>query len=387
MAMDQRARFRIGFWILAGVFSLGLFFHPPAIATPLEELVAKARQEGALSATVPSSMPGKTKAKLTSAFEARFGLNNVSVTGVSETRNYPKAAMKTKTGAVPTYDTMEGSGKNNVQFVALGGVQKIAGWQSLLKELNSDVRSGRVQADQISPEPFSGYAFQWLFRIKALIYNPRLVSKEDLPQTHAELADPKHKGKWTQPPFAAHWDIGPLVFPDIPQKEWIELVRKAGENAGAVLYERAGVERIALGEFAFGPANTYYYHAMKAKDPTAPLEITYFKDYNPVTGSYYVVRKGARNPAAATLFTLWMGTPEAKAIWQPDTFGTQFAWGGSDLDKKVKQDIINSGAKLVGFFDSERGVEFLRWIGTPEGRSYRKAVSKAIRGKKWKKKK
>ena len=83
-----------------------------------------------------------------------MGLNNVSVTGVSETRNYPKAAMKTKTGAVPTYDTMEGSGKNNVQFVALGGVQKIAGWQSLLKELNSDVRSGRVQADQISPEPF-----------------------------------------------------------------------------------------------------------------------------------------------------------------------------------------------------------------------------------------
>ena len=353
-------------------------------AASLDQLIAKAKQEQVLNAHVVSGIIGTTQAKLIAAFKKHFGLDDtkITITSLPGRQLYGKAFAETKIGGKPTYDVMEGSGKNNVQLVAVGGVQKIAGWESLLKEINSNVASGKVQPKQISPDPFSGFAFQYMFRVKGLAYNPRKISKEDLPKTHAELADPKYKDRWIQPPYAAHWDIGPLAFPDISNAEWIELVRKAGKNAGLVTPERAGIQRLAIGEYAFGLMNTYDVHRVKAKDSTAPLEITYFKDYNPVTGSYYIVRKGAQHPAAATLFALWMGTPEAKAIWQPDLFATQFPWGGTDLDRKVSDDLKKSGARTVSFFDSKKGVEFLAWIGTPEGRKFRKKVSQAIRGKK-----
>ncbi len=377
-----------GIWIVVGIYLLGVAFAPRVLqAASLGELIAKARQEGALNATVSNQTSPKIIPKLAAAFKKRFELDiQVTLLPLGGTRLFPKAAAATRVGAVPTYDALQGSGKNNVQLVTIGGAHKTDGWESLLAEINPLVRSGKVKPKQISPDPFSGFSFQYVSLLKGLIYNPRLISKEELPKTHAELTDPKYKGRWTQPPWADHWDIGPLVFPDISKEKWLKIVKRAGENAGAVQKESVGVQRVLLGEFAFALANTYYFLRAKGKDPQAPLQITYFKDYNPVTGLYIVVRKGARHPAAGTLLAMWMGTPEAKAIWQPDTYATQFRWGEGKLERKVRQHLKENGAKSISFFDNKQGVEFLRWIGTPEGREYRKAVSKAIRGKKWKRK-
>ncbi len=369
-------------WIVVGASVLTMFFHLRVVtAATLSEWVTRARQEGALEATVPTDMTPKTNPKLVASFKKRFGLDiKVNITPITGTRHYPKAAVQTRAGGRPTYDTLASSGKNNIQLEAIGGVQRIDGWKSLLAEINPLVGSGKVRPTQISPDPFNGSAFQFISRLKGLIYNSKVISKEDLPKTHAELGNSKYEGRWNQPPWTAHWDIGPLVFPDMPKNKWIAIVRKAGKNAGAVLYEAAGVQRVATGKFAFVIANTQYYLRILAKDPKAPLKITYFQDYNPVTGSYYVVRKRARHPAAATLFAMWMGTPEAKAIWQPDLRVTQFLWGESELDREVAQRLKVSGAKVISFIGNQEGAEFLRWIGTPEGRKYRKAVSQAIKG-------
>jgi len=357
-------------WILVGALFAGVTYGPRVIpAATLSELIAQARQEGAVNAIVNVPTSPKTAPKLAAAFNKRFGLDiQVTIIPTSTTRHYPKAAAATKAKLVPTYDAIVSSAKNNIALVAIGGVQKIDGWETLLAEINPLVGSGNVRPKQISPDPFSGYAFQYVSFLKGLIYNPNLISKEELPKTHAELANSKYKGKWTQPPFASHWDVGPLVFPDIPKEKWLEIVKEAGKNAGAVQQESAGVQRVVLGEFAFAPANTYYYLRAKAKDSQVPLEITYFKDYNPVVGLYYVVRKGARHPAAGTLLAMWMGTPEAKAVWQPDTFATQFLWGEGKLERKVRQYLQESGAKVVNPIDTQKGVELLRWYGTPEGR-------------------
>ncbi len=375
-------------WVFVGLFFAGLVLGPQSIkAATLDELIAKAKQEGALNAGIISSMKGKTTPKLTAAFKKRFGLDiDVTIVPLSDTRHYPKAVAATKAGTVPSYDALSGSGPNNVQLLAVGGVQKIDGWESLLAKIDPRVRSGKVKPKQISPDPFSGYAFEYITRLKAILYNPKLISKAELPKRHADLTDPKYRGKWTQPPWSAHWDIAPLVFPDISKEKWLETVRKAGENAGNVQSSGKGTQRVLLGEYAFGLGNTYYFLRIKAKDPQAPLAIAYFQDYNPTTPSQFVVRKGARHPASATLFSLWIGTPEAKAIWQPDIFVSQFKYGESNLDKEVRKYLRESNAKVVGFGD-KKGIEFLGWIGTPEGRKYRRAVSTAIRGEKWKKKK
>lgn len=367
--------------IAAGVLLLQVAFAPQVrSAASVAELVAKASQEGALNVTVPSGLTGKTTQQLGAVFKKRSGLDiQITITPIPNPESFPKAISETKIGAVPTFDAIDGPDTNHMALLGVGGTQRIDNWARLLEEINPLVRSGKVFPAQLSPGPLRGFAFAYLSWEKALLYNPRLISKDKLPKTHAELADPKYKGMWTQPPWTTHWEPGPLVLPNFSKEQWIEIVRKAGKNGGAVLAESAGVQRMLLGEFAFTMANSYYYFRYKAKDPQAPIDITFFQDFNVSSTGFYVVRKNASRPAAGTLFALWMGTPEAEAIWQSDASYTQL-WGESDLDKKVRQVSQESNAKIVTFLDSEMGLDFLRWIATEEGRKYKEALGRAIRG-------
>ena len=369
--------------IVVGALLLGVEITPQVTsAAALTELVAKAKQEGALNATVTLSIGEKTAVKLIPLFKKRFGLDiEVTITPLRSTNHYGRAAAATRAGAPPTYDTIEGSELANVQLIGLGGTQKIDDWKSLLAEIHPLVGSGKVRPEQISPDPFTGEGFKYLSRIKGILYNPKLISKRELPKTHAELANPKYKDRWTQPPWSSHWELGPLIFPDIDQENWLEIVRKAGKNAGAVLSGSKGVRRVLIGQYAFALASTHQALRAKDMDPKAPLEVAYFKDYNQTNSGFYVVRKGARHPAAGTLFALWMSTPEAKAIWQPRLYGTQFLWGESELDRKVRRLIKQSGAKIVDYLDSKKGVALLKWYGSEEGRMFSKALSRAIRGR------
>ena len=370
-------------WVVMGALLLGIALAPRvSAASSLNELIAAAKKEGSLSASVISSMHGKTTAKLIPAFKKRFGLDiEVTLTGVRSTSHYGRAAAATRAGAPPTYDAIEGSELSNVQLIGVGGTQKINGWESLLKEIHPLVGSGKVRPEQISPEPFAGHGFKYLSRVKGIIYNPKLISKGELPKTHADLANPEYKGRWTQPPWTSHWEVGTLVFKDMDKEKWLQIVRKAGKNAAAVQSASKGVRRVLLGEYAFGLANTYEALRAKAKDAKAPIDVSYFKDYNQTNSAFYVVRKGARHPAAGTLFALWMSTPEAKAIWQPQMYAHQYLWGESELDRKVRGLIKQSGAKIVDYLDSKKGLVLLRWYGSEEGRKYSKALSRAIRGR------
>ena len=72
------------------------------------------------------------------------------------------------------------------------------------------------------------------------------------------------------------------------------------DNQALIKHTRIALGVLLLG-VAFALANTYYAFGAKAKDPQAPIDITYFKDYNQANGAYSVVRKGTRHPVAATL--------------------------------------------------------------------------------------
>lgn len=367
--------------LAVGALIIGILFAPRL--TPganLKELIAKAKEEGALNATTTSGFDLKMNQQLGEAFKKRFGLNiKVTLTPIASPQNFPRAAALIRAGAPPTYDAIEGPALSIMGLQGMGGIEQIPDWKSILAEINPLVRSGKVRPERLTSDPLNGFAFAYLVRVKSLLYNPRLISKDQLPKTHADLTDPKYKGMWTHPPWTSHWDIGPLVFPELGVEKWLEIARKAGKNAGAVLAESAGVQRVLLGEFAFAPANVDYYFLFKSKDPKAPLDITFFKDYNNVNTALYVVRKGARNRAAGTLFALWMTTPEAASIHQPESFANQI-WGESELDKRVRQLMEESGARFVDNMSGGKTLEFLKWMETEEGRKYDQAIGKAIRG-------
>lgn len=346
----------------------------------LDELVAKAKQEGELVATIQSSWSKGLIQPLSDAFKKRFGFDiKVTVANVNSAQHFPVAIAETQAGAPATYDVVQGDDAETMQIVGAGATQKVENWATLLAEINPLVRSGKVRPDEISRGPFQDHSFMFMANVKQMIYNTRSISEKDLPRTHTDLADPKYKGKFAQPPWTSHWEIAPVAFDKFDRNEWLEVVRRAGKNSGAVMGESGAVQRVVLGEFAFALAQDRYIRQIFAKDPKAPIAARFFDDYNELNQVYYSVRTRARHPAAGTLWALWMTTAESQRIWQPSDLQAM-PYGDSQLDRDFKQNIEKSKARVIGFLDNEKTTDLLKWYRTDEGRKYLDAVARAIRG-------
>jgi ABC-type Fe3+ transport system substrate-binding protein len=347
----------------------------------LDDLVRRASQEGELSVTIQSSWNQALAQPLADAFKKRFGLNNlnVTITNAASAEHFPVAIAETRAGTPPTYDAVQGDDAETMQLSGAGGTQPIENWELLLKEINPAVAAGKVTPDQISRGPFTARSFQFMGNVKQILYNPRLINEAELPRTHAELAEGRFKDKFAQPPWTAHWEIAPVAIDNLNRQQWLDVVRAAGRNSAAVLGEAGATQRVALGQFAFALAQDTNYRKTLQQDPQAPLAARFFDDYNEYNATYYSVRAGARHPAAAALWTLWMTTPESEAIWQPVELYAQ-RFGESEVDRQQAQFIRDNGAKVLGFLDNARTTELLEWYQTAEGRQYLDAMTKAIKG-------
>jgi ABC-type Fe3+ transport system substrate-binding protein len=386
---SRHARYRFGRAIFL-IAVLGFYELPapgcaraaesPKDKQALDALVAKAKQEGELVATIQSSWNKGLIQPLADAFRKRFGLDvKVTIANVASARHFPVAIAETQAGAPATYDVVQGDDAETMSLVGARATQKVDNWATVLAEINSLVRSGKVRPDEISRGPFQEHSFMFMANVKQLIYNTKLISEKDLPRTHRDLADPKYKGKFAQPPWTSHWEIAPVAFDKLDRNEWLDVVRRAGKNTAAVIGESAAVQRVVLGEFAFALAQDTYTRQILAKDPKAPIVARFFDDYNELNQVYYSVRSRARHPAAGTLWALWMTTPESQKIWQPSDLQA-VPYGDSQLDREFRQNIERSKARVIGFLDNEKTIDLLKWYRTEEGRKYLDALAKAIRG-------
>ncbi len=368
------------------VFAVAVFLlvgYGPSVAIGagkqvLEELIAKAQKESRLNAMLNSNAP-KSARKLVKAFVKRFGLSKLEVkldSSGRETRKFQKALAETQAGAPPTFDAMTAEEGNVLRLLEGGGAYRVQNWQLLLREINPLAGSGAVAPKVVSPYPFSGVGFIYANRITGLIYNTNLVKSDaDLPKRFIDLADSKYKGKLGLSQFISAWQYG-LLFYD--KKQLLDIADKTGNNAAGVLFPAAITSRMILGEFVLTPNNVHYYFIAKGKDPKAPIGVRFFSDYTPLRQLTYVVRKGAKSPASATLFALWMTTSEARSIRAAEDFAANVRYGTSEIDGSQRQLIQKSGGNLVSWVDSPQNVELLKWFATKEGVKYSKKLARAI---------
>ncbi len=349
---------------------------PGSAKEQLAKLVAQAKREGQLDTATTTEQSSRVP-QVKDAFNKMFGLNlTINVALGDQAGKLAKMITTLDAGGRPEFDTLTGSENDLIQLYDKGYLTKIENWEALLGEVNSLVRNGAVKADDVSPPPFGGYTYVWSTRSKALMYNTKLTSEDKVPQKVIDLADPQFKGKFTVPPWTDTWEVGIQVYKD--KGAWLQTLDQIGKNAFGVVDFSPALSRLLLGEFPFAPMNSYYYYDVKAKDPQAPVGLHWFKDYTPFSKVMYIVPKGSKHPAAATLWALFMTTPEAEAAWQPAAHEENIAFGQSDQDKLARKSLQESGSFLAHWYASNETIEQLKWWSTAEGKAYRAQIKEAI---------
>ena len=235
-------------------------------------MVTKAKKEGVLDTAITSGIV-KAQPRLVRAFNKRFGMNiEINMArGSMSTKflfNFTGWEATLKTGGIPAFDALTGTGQEHVKMKEAGFSTYIDNWETLLAEINPLVGSGKVKPEEVSPAPFSGYSFMWSTRSRSFLYNKKLISQDKLPKRVADLADPKFKGMFAVPPWTSMWEIGILIY---DKDKWLKIADQTGKNAGAVLRYGQGMDRMLLGEFAFQPTNSYYLLAEKSQRPNTRI--------------------------------------------------------------------------------------------------------------------
>lgn len=83
---------------------------------------------------------------------------------------------------------MQGEPPSVLDIISQGGVEPIKNWEAILAEVAPEAYKFK---DRVSPAGVAGYAFLWATRITALVYNPKLISEQELPKTWSDMGQPK----------------------------------------------------------------------------------------------------------------------------------------------------------------------------------------------------
>ena len=345
----------------------------------LQQLIEGARKEGQLNWYPVSSLGTDGAKAISQVFNKRFGLNlriNADVSGNISTV-FSKAIVESKSGIPPTFDVLYGPDHRAFEVKEAGGLERIDNWEAILKEISPEAYAVR---QKVSPLDIAGYGFLWANRIKCLNYNTDLITEAELPQTIADLGNPKYKGAFSLAPFVTDAEFGTLIY---PKDKWMEIVRTWGALNPAIMTYEAGVQRMLLGEFKFLPSNGEYIFEVKGKNPKAPIGVSFFKDLTANSYVFHMVRKNAKNPNAAKLFTLWTTTPEANRFFEVDFITSpNLVLGTGPISKQLNALLKERNIKPVSWFDSKESLEKLLWYyRTDEGKRYVAEMAKARTGR------
>ena len=344
--------------------------------TVLNQLIEGARKEGQVDLFIHSSGSQEVAQSFRQYLQEKFGLQikiNLDPTGRSDVKT-SQAVGETMQGIPPTYDVQYDGSHNIIQLLEVKGVKRIDNVELLLSEI---APQALPVLDKISPGPFKERAFTYADWIKAIIYNPKLISAAELPKTHKELADPKYKGIFAIPPWTSDATAAILVYNN---EEALDIIKGIGANKAATEREDPAVSRMLLGEFKFVDANAHYYHEFKAKDPKAPIGVAFFRDYTTVNEAMYFVREGARHPNAATLFVFWHLSERGNQAFEKAAFTPSLYLPSSKIGQEIRKQIKTNNVKLASFFENEENMNKLGWLATADGKKFLERLSEAWQG-------
>jgi len=207
-------------------------------------------------------------------------------------------------------------------------------------------------------------------RSTVLVYNPDMVSADELPESILELAEPQWKGKVSFSPTGADFQAIVAAVLDLEgeaaTRRWLE-----GLKANGTVYDGNDVvlEAVNSGEIATGIEYHYYWYRDQAEsgENSDDSRLHYFGDRDPgafVSISGAGVLKNAEHPGAAQKFVAFLTSREGQ-----QALADSYALGhplnpAVRLDPPVKPfSSLQPPQVAVSELDGEKAVELLADAG------------------------
>ena len=276
-----------------------------ATMTGCSALSGSASTGDANSITLYSGQHPQTTQKLVTAFEKQTG---VKVNVRSDDEDVLADQIVTEGGHSPA-DVFYTENSPPLEFLQGKG-------------LLSAVRSSTLAA---TPSKYNSPQGDWVAesaRVSVLIYNPRLISKTQLPASVMQLAEPKYQGKLAL--AAGETDFQPIVTSVLHAHgkaatvKWLNAVKA---NAAGHIYpdNETITSDVNRGSAALGIINQYYWYRLRAEIGAGAMhsKIAYFAPHDPgyvldVSGA--AVLKSSKNQADAQRFLAFLVSKPAQEI-------------------------------------------------------------------------
>ncbi|MDH3242110.1 MAG: extracellular solute-binding protein [Alphaproteobacteria bacterium] len=372
---------RIGAQIAATVLAasvLGAGLAQASGKESLDALIAAAKKE-------PKEIDGRLTLamipvvkKATELFNKRFGLDKTFKIIEGRDNTFTTKMMATlDIGGRPKLAFYATNGGDMLSFVTGGYAEKIKDWKAVLAEINPRVKSGKVDANAVSPKGYEGYAIAHSNRLKGVGYNKKLISLKDLPRTYAEMASPKYKGQYAIEPWTSHWEaLGHSYYPD-RLDPFLKIIDAIGANTYVVSRSHQLVPRMALGEIKFMTLNAEVMAAFIADNPGAPLDYYFMDDLVLVETTLVFIPPKSPAPASAALWAMFLSHPDVQALRDAKAPNIMYGEKNSDLEMKARL----KGKKVWDWQTDKQAMAYWKWINAKEQKKFRGAIKQAIRQK------
>lgn len=209
----------------------------------------------------------------------------------------------------------------------------------IFKKKNLLLKYDSPERKQI-PDEFKdkdGFYTSLYMAVHALAYNPKLVTKNDLPRSYDDLLAPKWKGKLGMEDAAYVWFVNVLKIKG--EKQGIEYMRRLAKQDVSL---RSGTSLlanlVAAGELPLA-IDLYAYDVERTKKAGAPLDWVPFEPtiVHTIAGG---INRNAPHPNASKLFMDFLLSEEGQRIYlaesmQPTRRGFAASWFPKNLKLHV----------------------------------------------------
>jgi len=355
---------------IASLALVGFAVTYPALAQvpTFQSVLDGAKKEGALAVAVSTpGLPGTHKA-LFEAFNKRFGTS-------IKAEWQPLPAPQTGTKVIA-----EGAAGNKVSFdvIGAGSSQEIAALISrdMLKPypwaevFGKELPTMTAVVDSAIPD-IRGYALPILDVVYGLAWNSNLLKDNEVPDSLAELLEPKWKGKVSVNALVlVPMDLVSYV---IGKDRAIDMSRRLLANNPVLERGTPAVTRaVSVGQTPLGI--TSFHTAERSARLNEPLKYKLFSDFILHLPAHAYVPEKAPHPNAARLFTAWLAT-EGVAVADKFEPMPVLVDPNSTVAKMVKAQRAKSDAKITSTAAALKGP------AVEENAEVRKAITDMLAGK------